>query len=680
MSECTVQELAQYLADGKAGGGKPPRFALFLGAGASIESGIDGTEAMMERFRKRLRERWQSSGGTGDFEHWLQDPTKWDSSASDYANLFERYEPSRRGRALHIEKLVAKGTPNYGYLFLSQLLAQGYLDTVVTTNFDDLVYEACASWTSVRPRVFSFGEPAGPIRHQPGRPSILKLHGDFLQSRLLKNTAGEMRQPDPNMETRVQDLMRDYDLIVIGYGGNDNSIMSILEAHPTDHETGIYWCVYKDERLSRRAKVLLDRPNWFRVQTNGFESVMGYFLHTVNFVFPDVERTFWKQKADTITTIMESGSPYRQDFLGAAVKGTKAEAERSVDDVREWVQEFLAAFSAHHKGDPKDAINHLCRARKVRPDDPFTLALLGFALTRSGQAEKAIEILRDAPQRYHNVVDVLSALGFAWTETGRVSKALALLRDALNRYPDNVEVLIILSSALMKGGQVADAIGLLRSAQSRYPDDAHVLSALGSALWQAGHEEETMALLRGAGERFPDNPDVLVLLGFTLTRAGRVAEAIDILRHAEQLYPDDADVLSALGFALIQSGQVSDAIATLRHALALQPDNEVVLADLGLALYKEGRKEEAEQVFHRVVEITDDSTPDDLVRSSWRGVALLAVGRLEDALHVFRALIDHRPQSVSHLRDVLIGLRLLAQAGVAGVQECLSLVDDALPE
>jgi Flp pilus assembly protein TadD len=573
--ERTLQELAQHLADGKAQGEQHPRFALFLGAGASIESGIPGTESMVQHFQERLSERWRAEGAKGDFDDWLKSRPGWESKAGDYSNLFEAYEPTQFGRARHIEALVAKGTPNFGYLCLSQLLDQGYLDTVITTNFDDLAYEASALWSSVRPRVYAYGVTGGPIRRQSGRPSIIKLHGDFLYSRL-KNTSAELAQQDPNMKTQVGRLLDDYELMVIGYNGNDASVMRILEAIPD--AAGVYWCVYKDQLPSRRTQRLLKRQNWALVRTNGFESIMDELLHSVNFVFPELERTVREQREDIFRIITESGSLYKMQFLGEAVKAAEAEAERPapVDSAESWQAVLSHAISANNRGDAKGTITSARRALELRPDDAYSVYLLGRALVGDDQ----------------------------------VPEGIATLRHALELEPTEVFNLI----------------------------------------W----------------------------LGMALVYAGQMQEAVATLRHAQELRPDDVNVLNTLGYVLREDGQVQEAITTLRRAQELRPDDTAIHGTLGITLYYGGEREQAEQIFGRALEITSSRSPDDLVASQVRGLALLGLGQWEEALHLFQEMIDRRPQPAMRLRDALTDLRPLAQLGVAGAQECIALIEGAL--
>ena len=325
MAECTVQELALRVRDGRGDGERLPRFALFLGAGASIASGIPGTESMVRLFREKLEERRRAEGDRRGFNRWARERYNWDSKAGDYSNFFEAFEPTENGRARHIEELVSRGTPSFGYLCLAQLLSGGYLNTVVTTNFDDLAYEACALWTGVRPRVYAYGAVSEAIRQETGRPTILKLHDDFLYSRL-KNTGTEVARVDPNMESEVRRILSGperYELIVSGYGGEDGSIMELLKGVPD--QRALYWCVYRDNPLSERVEELIKRSNVFLVKTEGFDRLMDELLNTVGFTLPDLEQSVREQREAIVEIIGR---------IWLAIRGQLCRSDRGSDDCR----------------------------------------------------------------------------------------------------------------------------------------------------------------------------------------------------------------------------------------------------------------------------------------------------------------------------------------------------------
>lgn len=455
----TVHEIALRVRDGQAKGGSRPRFAVFLGAGASIESGIPGTQRMMRTFREKLQERWEAEGADGEFDQWLESRPNWDKTASEYSNLFEVYEPTARGRARHIETLVANRKPSWGYVGLAQLLARGYLDTVITTNFDDLVYEACASWTEVRPRVYSHGTVSGPIRQEPERPTILKLHGDFLYSRL-KNTGDELDQEDPNMSSAVRRLLDDYELIVVGYGGNDRSVMELLSTLPDD--AGLYWCTYRDEELGGLAQGLLERPNGYTVRTNGFDGFMDELLYTVGFDLPDVDRAVRRQRDTIVELITESGSPHMARYLAQSEESITAEDlnQRSSENkaILERIAWLRESQEPYDRGDVESSLLIVRRYLLAHPDDPSGLVRLALLLEIGDDTEGATEALQRLTELDPSRASVLRALGTQLIKAEKTDEAIELIERAQALDP-RPSMQTVMGLALLAKGQVDRAKG-----------------------------------------------------------------------------------------------------------------------------------------------------------------------------------------------------------------------------
>ena len=500
MRECSIQELAQHLRDGQAKGRQPSSFCLFLGAGASIAAGIPGTDGMMRRFRANLQERWQSEGAKSDFESWLTSRQTWSSEYSEYSNLFEACEPTPRGRGRHIEQLIAQGRPTFGYFCLSQLLSQSYVDTVVTTNFDDLVYESCARWTGIRPRIYAYGTPGGPISHEAGRPTILKLHGDFLYSRLLRSTDSEVAQPDLNMQTQVRRLVDDYELVVIGYAGNDGSIVEILKAVPDD--SGVYWCVHGDRLPSEEVQVLMaKRPYWFLVRTEGFEQVMDEFLFTVGFSLPNMEQTLQEQSQSIVSIISESDSSHKNHFLGQAQESARDEDERG------WIESRVEAMQAFSEGDFGAALDAWRRAVELHPDDVVALSDFGSALYHTVQTEEAISEYRRALEINPNDIFAIGNLAASLRHKGQVQESIVVAEGGLTLSPDNSPLINNLGVGLYMNGQRARAEQTFQRnvdlTEDNYSDDLEVQMQRGVALVGVGRGEEGLAIFLMLANRQP---------------------------------------------------------------------------------------------------------------------------------------------------------------------------------
>src|SRR5208282_587257 len=122
-------------------------FTWFLGAGCSKTSGIMDAAGLVEKW---LKEQYDLEANPAKaFDAWAKSNfTSYDpaNSAALYAQAFQRRHPSPVERQREIEMICTRGEPAYGYATLAQLLSHSdygrYCNTVLTTNFDDLIADA----------------------------------------------------------------------------------------------------------------------------------------------------------------------------------------------------------------------------------------------------------------------------------------------------------------------------------------------------------------------------------------------------------------------------------------------------------------------------------------------------------------------------------------------------------
>jgi len=125
---------------------------------------------------------------------------------------------------------------------------------------------------------------ASEFRLTRDRPVIVKLHGDYLYDNL-QNTYNETSQLDPGFQEVLDQTVSEYGLVVIGYGGKDESIMEpLLEADLSEY--GIYWCVQDRNSLSLKAKEILTHTNTFFVEIKSFENLMLQFAKEIKEIEP----------------------------------------------------------------------------------------------------------------------------------------------------------------------------------------------------------------------------------------------------------------------------------------------------------------------------------------------------------------------------------------------------------
>ena len=114
------------------------------------------------------------------------------------------------------------------------------------------------------------------------------MHGDFLYDNL-KNTVTETENLEKNMRDKLAQFLTEYGLIVVGYSGNDNSIMDTLEMlvkTPSSFPHGLYWCKLKGHEISEKVERLLMKDNTYLVDIDGFDEFMAELHESLNLELP----------------------------------------------------------------------------------------------------------------------------------------------------------------------------------------------------------------------------------------------------------------------------------------------------------------------------------------------------------------------------------------------------------
>ncbi|MEG6362497.1 MULTISPECIES: SIR2 family protein [Enterobacter cloacae complex] len=247
-----------------------PNFTLFLGAGASITSGVESAGGMVKRWRKA----YASMHGEDELS---QQP--WFDKENEYSELFEALYDQPTQRREFIESCITGANPSWGYVYLTNLLDKGHFNTIFTTNFDDLVNEACFTFSNnLRPIVCAHDSSIASVRLTTTRPKIIKLHGDFLFDNI-KNTIRELESLEDNMRAKFRQFATEFGMIVVGYSGHDRSIMDTLNTllhSGTCFPHGIYWCVRDGiDNLPEPLKNLARFPHFHLIKIDGFDEFMA---------------------------------------------------------------------------------------------------------------------------------------------------------------------------------------------------------------------------------------------------------------------------------------------------------------------------------------------------------------------------------------------------------------------
>lgn len=189
-----------------------------------------------------------------------------------YGFWMYEYSPVSSDIQTLIESFIEYKNPSAEYYLLADLVAKGVINNIFTTNFDDFFQEAL-SFLGLRARVCSFEDKADVINFDRGKPNIIKLHGDYLYSNT-RNYNNETAELHESLRAKFQEALGKFGLIVIGYAGNDYSIMSVLE-ELKDINFPLYWCILDSDLQNgnipwRVRELISSTNNSYFVPISGF--------------------------------------------------------------------------------------------------------------------------------------------------------------------------------------------------------------------------------------------------------------------------------------------------------------------------------------------------------------------------------------------------------------------------
>ena len=248
---------------------------FFIGAGASIASGIPTGGDLIWEFKRTLfcsecgisTEKYKDLA-LPSTRRVLQDyfdkkgsyPEQY--APEEYSFYFEQCYSDPLARKRFIESIVSDREPSIGYLCLAEAVAQGKVKNVWTTNFDPLLENALHRLHPTNNILVCSEANRDSVRLlNPQYPVIGKLHGDYRYD-WLRNTDGELQQLEEKLKEYAASQFADKQLVVIGYSGNDESIMSFLEncvENPSLLSKGLLWAIRKGSRVNPRVNNLLEK-------------------------------------------------------------------------------------------------------------------------------------------------------------------------------------------------------------------------------------------------------------------------------------------------------------------------------------------------------------------------------------------------------------------------------------
>ncbi len=513
----TIEDIVETLKNAQRRGRK---CSVLVGAGCSVTAGIPTAQGFVEIIKKDYPRAYNRA------------------KEKAYAQCMA--ELSRAEQHDLIAEYVDKAKINWGHIALAQLMHAGFIDRVLTTNFDPLVVRACALIGDF-PAVYDF---ASSQHFQPEKvpgQAVFHLHGQRTGFVLI-NTPADYEKHAQLLAPVFEDAGRGRTWLVVGYSGKNDPVFEHL-ASVECFDNGLFWIGFEDSEpdVHLREKLLLPGKDTHYVSgfdADGFFTTLGTMLECfppklVSGPFSYLEGVFdtlceyTVPRTDTSLNVME----YARRFVHNAVEQIEP---IQTDVLQAWADllgsdyEKVAVLAEKYGGHMAPELGEAVSAAFAMQGNERT----DQAMTKSGAEadalfaqsyEKyaaAVAIKPDKHEAFNNWGSALSRQ--AQTKSG--AEADALFAQSYEKYaaavaikPDQYEAFCNWGSALSdqamtKSGAEADA--LFAQSYEKYaaavaikPDEYEAFFNWGIALAEQAQQknnenpEEGTDLLREARER-----------------------------------------------------------------------------------------------------------------------------------------------------------------------------------
>jgi tetratricopeptide (TPR) repeat protein len=570
---------------------------IFLGAGASVTSGIPTSNEIIKNIKN--------------------DPNLNKFIENDSVNYFEIMEqitPAERRR--FFQKLVENSKINLTHLVLAILIYRGYVNTVLTTNFDNLI-ESSLGLFNINLNTIDLTNNVSIAGHSVSKPSLYYLHGK-LHNVWQLNTKQELKRIKPDLQNLISKLSSDSLWIVIGYSGNDPVLDEFANLEKFDE--GLYWIGYKDNEPNINVtQALLNDTSKNTFFTPGY-TADSFFSE----LFTDLSLNE-TQLVEFLNKILELDRIRERTRNQSKTKLLHIKQTLLSKESKKWI---VSLVQKQPLSDQKSLISKFLLIAKIRLKRLFlrtepSISKIKLSLAR-GNFDRALSIVEtELAQDSTNYIAHYNKGVVLATKASKLEPP----SDRLPLYDDASEAFITAETLMQGEKQTPElqedlnnsilefwvqeynqaviiqnddrlfevtvdpfetSLAHLKNAAAVNPDSARTYQVLSSTYFELDQPdmaiesyEKAMNLLETpAAEDYE-------YLGSLYLYADEFEKAISISEEARELYPDNPVFVQFLADAYIQSGETEKAIEIVEGLIESDPDNPQYHRVLGTQIYQQ---------------------------------------------------------------------------------------------
>lgn len=198
-------------------------YALLLGSGISHSAGILTGWGILKDLCKQIM-KLENPENEGDPIEWYKQKYEKDPLYDEVIELLAK-SPSERNGLLRsyfepdIDSESELKKPTQAHKSIAELVRSGYIKVIITTNFDRLMEQALDDLNVQYQTLYNESDIPGlrPLQHSDC--TILKVHGDYRDTRF-KNIADELSNYPVELTEILQQVFDNYGLVISGWSAD----------------------------------------------------------------------------------------------------------------------------------------------------------------------------------------------------------------------------------------------------------------------------------------------------------------------------------------------------------------------------------------------------------------------------------------------------------------------------
>ncbi|MFX4235579.1 tetratricopeptide repeat protein [Aliarcobacter butzleri] len=328
------------------------KYVFFLGAGCSVSSGINLAKDLAKDWYEELKKQKTK------FNKFNENKDENNIDFGDlYFKIFETLFPTPLAQQKEIQRITENVTPSLGYYVLSEFMQKPQFNTIITTNFDNLIQDALIYSGNKRALVITHQDLAKFIERND-TPLITKIHGDA-HIHPFNNTSDTKEIPE-DLKIAIQGLFINAKLIFIGYRGNDESIANLLEGCKRIDQ--VYWFGSNKPTNTKLKKWWEEQKSKTHIKERDFDKIMSLIRDKFKLEKPDFKKRF--------------------EELEECYNKAEQDETKNIENIenKTYIDYFILGNNYFHQKEYEKAIEAYKEAYKINPKDSDTLNNWGNAL------------------------------------------------------------------------------------------------------------------------------------------------------------------------------------------------------------------------------------------------------------------------------------------------------------